>query len=276
MRHMIALLVLLACISGPVAFATEPGAVGEGAIQTFQYKSALEASQGAIGRQLSDYPLTDAAGRALRLSDLKGRPLVLSMIYTSCYQICPMTVRHLSKVIDKARDTLGEDNFSVAILGFDTQFDSPLAMQQFAKKQGIDDKGWHLLSADADTVSALAKELGFVFFASPNGFDHIVQATVIDGEGTVYRQVYGEVFDTPLLVDPLMQLVLGRPQPEQTLLADLLNKVRFFCTNYDPASDSYHFDYSLFVGMVIGGMIILATAAFIVREYLHGRRQSRV
>jgi len=145
-------------------------------------------------------------------------------------------------------------------------------MKYFASKQGVDDADWHLLSADADTINALTKELGFLFFASPNGFDHVVQASVIDSDGRIYRQVYGEVFDTPLLIEPLKDLVLGRPQPNQTLVSDLINRVRFFCTNYDPATDSYHFDYSLFIGMVIGALIILLGIIFMVREYYFGRR----
>jgi protein SCO1/2 len=244
----------------------------QGSIQKFQYKSALQASQDAIGQQLSDYRLTNAAGRGLLLSDFRGKPLILSLVYTSCYQICPMTTRHLSTVVEKARETLGKDNFSVALLGFDSQFDDPQAMKHFAKQQGVDDADWHLLSADSDTINALTKELGFLFFASPNGFDHVVQASIIDADGIVYRQVYGEVFDTPLLVEPLKELVLGRPQPNQTLISDLVNRVRFFCTNYDPASDSYHFDYSLFIGMAIGALIIILGLYFMVREYYFGRR----
>jgi len=241
-------------------------------IQKFQYKKALQESQNAIGNRLSNFRLTDASGKGLRLHDLHGKPLVLSLVYTSCYQICPMTTRHLSTVVEKARKAFGNDKFSVAVLGFDSQFDDPQAMKHFAKKQGIDDANWHLLSADSKTINTLTKELGFLFFTSPNGFDHVVQATIIDSDGVIYRQVYGEVFDTPLLVEPLKELVLGRPQPNQTLVSELINKVRFFCTNYDPASDSYHFDYSLFIGMLIGAIIIILVFVFLVREYRRGRR----
>ncbi len=242
------------------------------AIKDFQHKEALQRSQDAIGNLLSNYSLTDEKGRALSLNDLRGKPLVLSMIYTSCYQICPMTTRHLAKVVDKARDALGEDSFNVAVLGFDAYNDSPQAMTQFARKQGIDSRGWYLLSASPDTINALSKELGFEFFSSPNGFDHITQATVIDADGRVYRQVYGEVFDTPLLVEPLKQLVLGQPRPNETLWSGLVNKVRFFCTTYDPARDAYHFDYSLFIGMAIGASIIFTGIFLLVREIRHGRR----
>ena len=244
----------------------------KGSIQKFQNKEALEASQNAIGNQLSNFHFTDSSGKGLKLHELKGKPLVLSLIFTSCYQTCPMTTRHLSSVVEKAREALGHDKFSVAILGFDSQYDSPLAMKHFAKKQGIDKANWKLLSADPKTIKAFTKELGFLFYSSPNGFDHMVQATIIDAESVIYRQVYGEVFDTPLLVEPLKELILGRPQPNNTVLADLINKVRFFCTNYDPASDSYHFDYSLFIGMIIGALIIILIIIFLVQEYRQLKR----
>jgi len=272
MRQLIVYIVLASCLFlSPVSRAdSQPSP--QGSIQKFQYREALQASQDAIGQQLSDFRLTNAASEGVLLSDFRGKPLILSLVYTSCYQICPMTTRHLATVVEKARETLGKDNFSVALLGFDSQFDDPQAMKYFAKKQGVDNGDWHLLSADADTINALTKELGFLFFSSPNGFDHVVQASVIDSDGRIYRQVYGEVFDTPLLVEPLKDLILGRPQPNQTLVSDLINRVRFFCTNYDPASDSYHFDYSLFIGMMIGALIIILGLIFMVREYYLGRR----
>ena len=245
------------------------------AIKDFQHKEALQRSQDAIGNLLSNHPLTDEKGHALSIDDLRGKPLVLSMIYTSCYHICPMTARHLAKVVDKARKALGEDSFNVAVLGFDAYNDSPQAMLQFAREQGIDTRGWRLLSASPDTIKALSKELGFEFFSSPNGFDHITQATVIDADGRVYRQVYGQVFDTPLLVEPLKELVFGQPRPNQTLWSELINKVRFFCTTYDPARDSYHFDYSLFLGMAIGGSIILTGIILLIREFRYTRRSER-
>jgi len=234
---------------------------------TFDNDLALDISQGAIGNQLGNYRLTNADGNPVSLSDFRGKPLVLSMIYTSCYHICPMTTRHLSKVVQKARNALGDDSFSVAVIGFDTQVDTPAAMQYFANKQGISDKGWNLLSITEADVTRLSKDMGFQFFPSSNGFDHLIQATIIDAEGKVYRQVYGQVFDTPLLVDPLIELVLGRSPPEQSVLDNLTRKIKLFCTTYDPVRDGYYFDYSLFLGMLIGGSIIIFTAIVVIRDF---------
>jgi len=245
------------------------------ASQVFDYDTALKTSQAAIDNQVGNYAFVDADGRALRLNEFRGKPLVLSMIYTSCYQICPMTTRYLSTVIEKARETLGTDAFSVALIGFDTRFDKPDTMQYFANKQGISDKGWNLLSMAKQDVDALSKDIGFLYYPSSNGFDHLVQATIIDAEGKVYRQVYGQVFDTPLLVDPLIELVLGRSPPEQSFLSGLSSKIKLFCTTYDPVRDGYYFDYSLFLGIFIGATIILYTAMVMIRELRANKKRPR-
>ena len=127
------------------------------------------------------------------------------------------------------------------------------------------------MSATRDDVDRLAKGTGFLFQPSSNGFDHLIQATVIDAEGRVYRQVYGQVFDTPLLVDPLIELVLGRGAPPQPLLATLVDRIKLFCTTYDPARDGYYFDYSLFIGMLIGGTIIVLTSVVLLRGWRNGQ-----
>ena len=259
---------LLHMVAASSASAISQSIPATGAAATaFDYDQALAVSQSALGNELGNHAFIDTDGNRLTLDQLRGKPLVVSMVFTSCYQICPMTTRHLSRMVQKARKALGDDSFNVAVIGFDTAVDTPDAMRFFAAKQGISDKGWRLLSADEQTIAALAKDLGFQFYASSNGFDHLIQATVIDAEGKVYRQVYGQVFETPLLVDPLIELVLGRSPPEQPLLANLVDKIKLFCTTYDPVRDGYYFDYSLFLGMLIGGTIILFAGTIVIRGW---------
>ena len=233
----------------------------------FDYDQALATSQAALGAQVGDYRFIDTGGEVVTLGQLRGKPLVLSMVYTSCYQICPMTTRHLSKIVQKARAALGDDSFTVVAIGFDTAVDTPDAMRYFGAKQNVSDQGWKLLSTDKQTIEALSRDLGFLYYPSSNGFDHLIQASVIDAGGRVYRQVYGQVFETPMLVDPLIELVLGRKAPEQPLLANLVSKIKLFCTTYDPVRDGYYFDYSLFLGMLIGGSIILFAGTVVVRGW---------
>lgn len=271
------LLLLLIPVSATGAnFQSAERPITTGAEQKFDYDLALKTSQSAIGKQLADYRFTNAEGKTVTLNELRGKPLVLSMVFTSCYQICPMTTRHLSKVVEKARDAMGEESFSVAVIGFDTRVDTPDAMQYFANKQGISQRNWNLLSIDEENLEALSKDIGFIYYPTSSGYDHLIQATIIDADGKVYRQVYGQVFDTPLLVDPLLELVLGRPKPAQTFISSLSDKIKLFCTTYDPRSDGYYIDYSFFVEIFVGITVIVAVIFFMRGELRKGRKSSDV
>lgn len=237
---------------------------------SFDDKSALAQSQAAIGRKLRDHRFVSADGKAFRIADFSGKPLIISLVYSSCYHICPQITQSLARAVDVANDALGEGTFQVATIGFDTEYDKPSAMRAFAKQQGISSDDWLFLSADAPTVWRLSDDIGFSFTPSSKGFDHLTQTTIIDQQGRVYAQVYGEDFATPQLVDPLKHMVFkGGPW---TGVQSLFDRVRLVCTIYDPSRDAYYFDYSLFIGMAIGFVCVAFVAGFIVREYVRSRR----
>lgn len=250
------------------------GTAGDSPSSKFDQKTALAISQGAVGKSIGDYTLASANGRNVRLSDFRGKPLVISLIYTSCYHICPTTTQHLAKVVRTARAALGPESFSVLTIGFDAPNDTPAAMHQFALDQSIDIPHWEFLSADAAAMEHLTKDLGFISFPAPHGFDHLIQATVIDAQGKIYRQVYGMDFDTPLLVEPLKELVFGAPTTP-SLLSTLSIRIKLFCTVYDPTSDRYRFDYSIFLGFIIGISFIGTVSFFLIREWFRNRRRAQ-
>jgi protein SCO1/2 len=227
---------------------------------------ALEASQAAIGRTLSDGVLTNDRGQRIRLSDLRGRPVVISPVYTSCFHICPTTTTYLKRAADVAFELLGDQAFTVLTFGFDTPRDTPERMREYARERGIDSPQWVFASGDAATVAALLRELGFLYQPTAAGFDHLIQATIVDAEGRVYRQVYGQEFEAPLLVDGIKRLVTGQRAAESTLPA-LVESVRLLCTVFDPKSGRYRFDWSLILSFAIGVSCLGAVAVFIWRSW---------
>lgn len=224
--------------------------------------AALAASQAAIGRQLGDYPFIDQNGRPLRLSSLRGKPVVLSLVYTSCFRICSGLTLHLRDVVSEAQRALGPDTFTVLTVGFDTPNDTPERMRLYAEERGAQMQDWHFASTDAATVDRLARDVGFTYRRSPKGFDHITQTTIIDGSGHVVLQVYGQDFMPPSLVEPLKRLARGR-EIERGTLDGLLRSVKLFCTIYDPASGRYRFDYSI-VADAIAGLLALGMVAIVI------------
>ncbi len=256
----------VAALHDNVGHGAPPAATGDNPSSPFDQKSALAVSQGVIGKSVGDYTLTTTDGRNVRLSDFRGKPLVISLIYTSCYHICPTTTQHLAKVVRTARSALGPDSFTVLTIGFDTPNDTPPAMRQFAQDQSVDISHWEFLSTDAAAMDGLTKDLGFISYRAPHGFDHLIQATVIDAQGKIYRQVYGMTFETPILVEPLKELVFGAPS-SPSLLTNLSSRIKLFCTVYDPSSGRYRFDYSIFIEFFIGITFIGAVSFFLIREW---------
>jgi protein SCO1/2 len=241
------------------------------AAQDYDRDSALAISQGAIGTRLGDHRLRDTHGQAFDLAQLSGRPLVVSMIYTSCHHVCPMITRSLAETLVVAREALGDDAFTVVTIGFDWQNDTPERMRQFALQQGVAAfRNWHFLAADASAVDALSEDLGFLFYPSAKGFDHLTQTTIVDRDGRVYRQLYGVDLGTQALVEPLKELVFDTPR-SAGLIEHWISTFRLFCTVYDPNSDRYRFDYSILMTIVIGILCLGAIATFIVREWRHAR-----
>ena len=192
--------------------------------------------------------------------------MVISLIFTSCYHICPTVTTNLAKVVRIARDALGDDSFSVLTIGFDTAVDTPDRMRVFAAQRNIDVGNWHFVSADAATLQGLASDVGFSYFSTPKGFDHMIQATVLDSEGKVYRQAYGMAPEPPALVEPLKEILWGK-QVAATPIEGMLNNIKLFCTVYYPTTGMYRFDYSIFIGFFIGLLTLGGTAWFIIRAW---------
>lgn len=248
--------------------ATEPD------FSKFSHDDAFAYSQRAIGTTLENVTLQKTDGSVVKLESYRGQPLLISMIYTSCHHICPSTTQYLNQVVQKARSALDSDSFQVVSIGFDTVNDSPQRMAQFQSNAAVEDANWQFLSADADNMATLVKQLGFIYYPSPKGFEHLVQATVVDGKGAIYRQVYGMSFDTPLLIEPLKDLVFGRPR-EQSVLHYMENRIRLFCTVYDPATDSYRIDISVFIGTFVGLIVSIVFASVLVKEWRRSIKAGR-
>lgn len=257
---------LLYFIAGMVFAQATPSGAG------LDPRAALKTSQAAVGTTLGDYTLVDVDGRQVRLAEYRGKPLVVSFIYTGCAQVCPTTTKFLSRAIQEAQGALGKDTFRVVTVGFNLPFDTPVAMREFQKKHGIGLANWQFLAADAPTIRGLARDMGFVWAQTASGFDHLTQATIIDGRGRVFQQVYGESFELPMFVRPLKELIDGTPAPPQNL-ADIIERVRILCTVYDPRAGKYRLNYGLIIEILVGVSVLGATAFYVGNEW---RRQRRV
>src|SRR5690606_41344564 len=58
-------------------------------------------------------PIFDRRGRPVPLSRYRGKPLLVSFIYTGCFQVCPTQTRALQEAVRGLDVLLGSDRFNV-------------------------------------------------------------------------------------------------------------------------------------------------------------------
>jgi protein SCO1/2 len=264
LRAGLALTVASLLLSGAASRAAPPDEQG--------LQQAVQFSQAAIGRRVGDWRFVDRGGRELRLSDLRGKPLVVSFIYTGCFQVCPTTTQFLRRAVRAAQDALGPGTFRVVSIGFNQPFDSPQALAEFARLQGADMTDWEFLAPRQSDVAALLAEFGLTVTPTTAGFDHVIQATIVDASGVIAAQVYGDAFELPMFVDPLKRLMSGQAQRTLTL-DNVWRKVKLYCTVYDPNSGRYKLNYSLFVEL-FAGLTFLGGLALYAMHAWRGPRRS--
>jgi len=245
------------------------------AAQASDEKAALRDSQAAIGRTIGDYTQRDTEGRPVRLAELRGKPLVVSFVYTGCFQVCPVTTQALADAVARAERTLGPGTFRVATIGFNLPFDSPEAMKDFRRRHAVDSPNWLFLSPDAKTLPGLVADFGFRYESTAAGFDHLLQASIVDPQGRIYRQVYGDSFATQLFVGPLLELAQNAPVPQGDVQG-FFEKVKLLCTVYDPVAGRYRLNYVIVAEILVGASVVLGILAFLVVELRRRRRPSNI
>src|SRR5690606_37995693 len=89
---------LLAAALSLLALAVAPAVRAEG-LPRLDERVAMQASLDAVGTTPPDFTLLDRRGQAVRLSDYRGKPLLVSFIYTGCFTVCPLTTRSLHDAV---------------------------------------------------------------------------------------------------------------------------------------------------------------------------------
>lgn len=243
------------------------------ALTSLDEKVAFELSQRAIGKPVGDFVLLDREGRPVELSRYRGKPLLVNFIYTACFQVCPTTTRNLQKAVQNTVGVLGANRFNIISIGFNQPFDSPPALKNFAVQYGINLPNWEFLSPSAAILDDLTRNFGFSYVATAAGFDHLNQVTMVDAEGKIFRQVYGEKFTAEDLAEPLKAMIAGAAIPPQVgTLTEIMDRVRILCSVYDPITGRYRTNYSIYF-MIAGFLTFTAFMIYLSAHVWKNRRR---
>jgi protein SCO1 len=60
-------------------------------------------SQAALGNTLPSLEFIDSTGQRRNLDEFRGRPVLISLIFTACVHSCQVATRHLDRMVRIAR-----------------------------------------------------------------------------------------------------------------------------------------------------------------------------
>jgi protein SCO1/2 len=133
-------------------------------------------------------PLTDSRGHAFSLASLRGEPVLVAMVYTSCTTICPLLVSDLRRIDEALGDA--RDRVRVVLVTLDPEHDTTERLAAFAAERGLPLPRWTVVrpTSDAD-VRELAVALGVQYRRLAGGqIVHSALVTLLDGEGRIVLQ----------------------------------------------------------------------------------------
>jgi len=136
-------------------------------------------------------PWTTQNGETRQLVSLKGSPVVVAMVYTSCKEMCPLTVESMRKIGD-AWAKKSKTPLRFALFTFDVDRDIPTRLKDYSLAHKLDDGNWTLFHGDEAAVRNLAATLGVSYRKDANGdFDHAYAITLLDADGAIAYQQAG-------------------------------------------------------------------------------------
>ena len=89
---------------------------------------------------------------------VKGKVVVINLMYTKCEDICPITTWSLLQVQKALGNRIGRDVFLYSIT-LDPDRDTPEVLKTYAENFGAK-KGWYFLTGEFEDIERLRRKLG--------------------------------------------------------------------------------------------------------------------
>lgn len=136
-----------------------------------------------VKTRVPDFSLTNQQGQPVQLSDMAGKIWIADFIFTNCPTICPAMTQEMARLQSEfATDPVYFVSFSV-----DPERDTVDVLSRYATAYGADDRRWHFLTGEKDSIYQLA-EHGFSLAAGHKDSEilHSLRFALVKPDGNIY------------------------------------------------------------------------------------------
>lgn len=155
-------------------------------------------SQNKVNKPISDLSLynlpskwTNQNGSTIEMKDLKGKVLVMVMIYTSCKSACPRLVADMRDIEERLPENI-KKNVKLVLVSIDPAVDTPERLKSFAIENKMDSEQWVFLRSTEENTREFAAVLAVNYKKiAPLEFSHSNIISVFNAEGELAYQQEG-------------------------------------------------------------------------------------
>jgi protein SCO1 len=153
--------------------------------------NSTASSDAAPAEALPAITLIDQNGKPLSLASLRGRPVLLGFVHTSCKGPCELMTAKMKQVEQKL-GSHEDSKIAMVTVTTDPDHDGPAEMLKYAKAQGADQPGWFFLSGrPADVRRFLAVYNVAHEETEEDEMTHVLDLYLIAPDGTRARHYQG-------------------------------------------------------------------------------------
>jgi protein SCO1/2 len=154
-----------------------------------------------------DFALTDQDGAGFSLGSLRGQVAVVTFIYATCTDTCPLLTAKLASLQAPLASDFGTGLHFVSIT-VDPQTDTPAVLRSYAKAQGANLAGWSFLTGTPTAIDEVVRSYGaFARRSERGGVDHLFLTSLVDRQGRIRVQYLGYRFKTDEMLRDIRSLL---------------------------------------------------------------------
>lgn len=158
------------------------------------------------------FTLTAQDERRLSLSDLRGKAVVLTFIYTTCADTCPLLTAKMAALQGRLGADFAQRVFFVSIT-VDPERDTPAVLKGYGAAHGAKFDGWAFLTGTPAEIREVAKRYGIFYKKTARGdVDHTFLTSVIDPRGLLRVQYMGVRFEPTELLNDVRSVLAEAPR----------------------------------------------------------------
>lgn len=167
--------IVVAALGGVVLFGGSSGGAGRDGSAGGPDPTGFHGALRPPGARAADFRLRDQDGRVATMREYRGREVILTFMYSTCEDTCPLTAQQIRGALDQ----LGRD-VPVLAVSVDPPNDSPFRAKNFLVKQQMSGRMRFLLGTRAQ-LEPVWRAYGIQ--PQGEGFEHSASTVVIDRRG---------------------------------------------------------------------------------------------